>query len=571
MTSSGRLTELKANIYAQEESVAENMNAFFEGKTKYIIFLSFCDGSSRAHVCKGLGNTIASSWKNAHDLMQKKVKALHLVPLWIKADIVTEIKEYSFLAFLDYVSQIKTNYFREGIAFDKLFNIALLEQEVNANAMIFGAKGTYQKQIVWKNLNFYLKNNLGLKYDVREDAIQKIYLFKTAGFFHDGSECHPLNNGWLDNGRRHVEKLEPGIVGAIINKSAHYLSYQVDKTGKFRYGYFPCFDKEIATYNILRHASTTYSMLEAYEIDQDPCVERAARLALDYLISEGIEFVEDAAGQARAFIVERAAGNEIKLGANAAALLALCKYTTVFDDYRYLPLMEKLAEGLAYFQNRQDGSFVHVLNFPDLSLKEQHRIVYYDGEAAFALLRLYGITSDERWLEMVELAFANFIRKGYWQHHDHWLSYCSCELVKYKPDKKYIDFNLQNASGILDFCLSRETTYPTLLELLMATYNMIEQLANDNDGQAALEDFDYGKLVKAIHHRARHQLNGYFFPEVAMYYKAPQNILGSFFIRHHSFRVRIDDIEHNLSGYCSYYRQMLAATTGPHQYGAEGV
>ncbi|MDD4649252.1 MAG: hypothetical protein PHO79_04455, partial [Desulfoplanes sp.] len=179
------------------------------------------------------------------------------------------------------------------------------------------------------------------------------------------------------------------------------------------------------------------------------------------------------------------------------------------------------------------------------------------GEAAFALMRLYDIDKDLRWLNMVESAFEYFIDNEFWRQKDHWLSYCSNELFKHKPEKKYIEFNLKNASGILDFCLTRETTYPTLLELLMATYSMIEKMKRDQYCLELLDSFDQKKLMAAIEHRVEHQLNGLYFPEVAMYYKAPQNILWAFYIRHHSFRSRIDDIEHNISGYCSYLNQIV--------------
>ncbi len=552
-----RLEELKQRIYLHAEAVSDNMKLFFDNKPRYIVFLSFSDGESRAHVCNGSGNSIESSWKNAVNSMNKKVKKLKLQPLWIKADLVKDIKECSFDAFIDYVSSIKTNYFREGIALDEMFNIAFLEQEVNANVFIYDNKVSPQKQISWKNMMAYIKYNLGIKLELDEKSLKRVWLFTTLGFFHDGTECHDLNHGRLNNGRRVIEVIDEKLLRSVIEKSSGFLATQVDESGKFRYGYFPCFNKEIPGYNTLRHASTTYSMIEAFEVTRDEELGRAIIRALEYLAREGIEVVEDEEGITRAFVIERTMDNEIKLGANATAILAFSKYTTVFDDQKYVQLMKQLAEGISYFQNKQDGSYVHVLNFPDLSIKEEFRTVYYNGEAAFALMRLYDIDKDQRWLNMVESAFEYFIDNEFWRQKDHWLSYCSNELFKHRPEKKYIEFNLKNASGILDFCLSRETTYPTLLELLMATYSMIEKMKRDQYGLDLLDSFDQKKLMAAIEHRVEHQLNGLYFPEVAMYYKAPQNILWAFYIRHHSFRSRIDDIEHNISGYCSYLNQIL--------------
>jgi hypothetical protein len=552
-----RLDQLKQRIIGQAEAVTDNMKLYFDGKPRYIVFLSFSDGKSRAYVCNGNGNSIESSFKNAVNNMNKKVKKLNLQPLWVKADLVKDIHEYSWDAFIDYVSGFKTNYFREGVALDEMFNLAFLEQEVNANVFVCDNKESPKKQISWKNIMAHIKYNLGLKMELDENTCKKVWLFTTVGFFHDGTECYDLHHDWLNNGRRVIEVIDEGLLREIIEKSSGYLASQVNDSGKFRYGYFPCFNKEIPGYNTLRHASTTYSMLEAFEITRDEKLGQAIILALDYLINEGIELLKGEDGVTRAFVVERTMDNEIKLGANATAILAFSKYTAVFDDRKYVQLMKQLAEGIGYFQDKQEGSYVHVLNFPDLSIKEKFRTVYYNGEAAFALMRLYDIDKNERWLNMVEAAFEYFIDNEYWHQKDHWLSYCSNELFKHRPEKKYIEFNLKNASGILDFCLTRETTYPTLLELLMATYSMIEKMKTDRYCLDLLDYFEQEKLMAAIEHRAEHQLNGLYFPEVAMYYKAPQNILWAFYIRHHSFRSRIDDIEHNLSGYCSYLNQIV--------------
>ena len=45
------------------------------------------------------------------------------------------------------------------------------------------------------------------------------------------------------------------------------------------------------------------------------------------------------------------------------------------------------------------------------------------------------------------------------------------------------------------------------------------------------------------------QLNGCFYPEYAMYFNHPNEIVYAFFKRTASFKIRIDDVQHHINAY----------------------
>ncbi|CAN0037541.1 unnamed protein product [Ectocarpus sp. 12 AP-2014] len=462
---------------------------------------------------------------------------------------------------LQKTQSVKRNYFRYGIALDTGFKHAFLEQEINANAMLYLGAQEPKAKFNKNNFERYGTQRYGKHFKLPSSHQEQALLFTTQAIFvnHDGSRAllHGYSGGaeGRHTGRRIIEKLDSPQVESLIAQSSQFLARQVNKNGRFIYGLHPCFDREINTYNTLRHTSTTYSMLEAWEVTQSSELKAAIDRSLNYLVNELIQTYTSPDGAHLAYLQDT--NNEVKLGGNAVCLLALVKYTELTNDQQYLPLMEQLALGIQKMQNAETGQFTHVLNADDLSTKEVFRIIYYDGEAAFGLMRLYGLTKDERWINTVEKAFEYFIEKEHWKIHDHWLSYCVNELTLYRPEKRYYQFGIKNVADHLDFVIGRITTFPTLLELMMAAHKMITRLQQSEEHSHLLDELNLNKFYKALDARAHYLLNGFFWPEMAMYFQNPQRIVGSFFIRHHSFRVRIDDVEHYLSGYVAYLKHFL--------------
>lgn len=534
-------------------------------KVPPVLFLSFTDGTERARVMHVTGADFDGVWKAAERELARQTLAGKKVR-FLRVDWVDTIRACTWQQVEGWLAQTKRNYFRYGLALDADFQHPLLEQELNANAVLYAGHQAEQAQFNPGNYRAYTSIRFG-KAQPAPEPRQRVILFTTQGMLLQANSAPQRLNGYADGvpgrdlGRRAVEELDETQVTGLITQSSGFLAEQVNNKGRFVYGIHPCFDRDINTYNTLRHASTTYAMLEAWEVTRDAALKKAIDRSIGYLTGELIRTYTSAGGELLAYLTDQ--NNEIKLGGNAVSLLALVKYTELTDDQRYLPLMEGLALGIRQMQNETTGQVVHVLNADDLSVKEAFRIIYYDGEAAFGLMRLYGLTQDERWLNTVVKAFDYFIEQKHWQVHDHWLSYCVNELTLYRPEERYFRFGIQNVAGHLDFVIERITTFPTLLELMMAAHKMLLRLQQSDEHRHLLKQIDQDKFYRALETRARHLLNGFFFPEVAMFFKNPQRILGSFFIRHHGFRVRIDDVEHYLSGFVAYLQHYLPTPYRP--------
>ncbi|MDR2196216.1 MAG: hypothetical protein LBE50_06525 [Gallionellaceae bacterium] len=537
--------------------------------TPYTLFFSISDGESRARVVTARGATLDEAWQRGVAAIRESVQRRSLDVRWLRIDHVDAIEEMNWAELNKRLTSTKRNYFRFGISLDAAFGNAFLETELNGNAMLY--KGGEIAHCVVNDNNFlrYAKARHGITaLDFADD--KAVWMFSARGLFvGEDLAVHRLAGPGLDMGarasmdkiappddagRRIIEKLTLGDVEHLIHSSSAYLATQVNDEGKFRYGWFPCFNREIDTYNTLRHASSVYAMLEGWEVTRDEATKTGIDRSLAYLANTLIKRVELPSGERAAFLVD--INGEIKLGGNAVSVLAFVKYTQITGDEQYLPLLDELAAGILHMRNPETGMLIHVLNYPALDVKAEFRIIYYAGEAAFSLMRLYELANNERWIDAVERMFGIFIKEDYWKAHDHWLSYATNALTRYRPKPEFFEFGIRNFAGYLNFVIQRITTFPTLLELMMAAEQMVTRLKTEHP--ELLQTVDVEKFYYALEKRAHYLLNGFFWPELAMFYAKPSAIVGSFFIRHHAFRVRIDDVEHYLSGYVAYRKYLLA-------------
>lgn len=506
------------------------------GEAGHAVFLSVCDARTRASVFTGTGGTPDEAWEAASGKAEQAV--LHgLAPVWVKADVVYLSQTVTGEELGRALKGSAQGFFRYGAALDGKFETALLEAEANGAGIYDYEAGRVDRD----RLNGYLKK-AGRR---TVSALPERYtVFQCAGWLcgEDG-QVWELGSSGLGYGGRKVEALDGDCAAGLVRDAGAFLAGQVKEDGSFVYELRPQTGEESGSYNLLRHAGSVWSMICAWRLENSQPLEEAIRRSVDYLLER---VVYDPAG--RAFLYEEQSG-EIKLGGCGLAVIALTEYMDAFGDESCREVCGKLGEGILSLLDQETGVYYHVLN-RDFSRKEESRTVFYDGEATFALCRLYGLTGDGRWLEAAESAAEHFIEADYTQHKDHWVAYAMNELTKYVTDNpRYFAFALQNVQANLEAIRSSKTSYPTYLELLMATFQLYDRMLESG---AAVEGFDQTAFLDTIRLRAEQMRYGYFYPEYAMYMENPGTVLHAFMTRNDGFRVRIDDTQHSIGGYYLY-------------------
>ena len=535
-----KIFQSKADLLKAEVVTDETIEALGDAPVEsvgYVVFFSVCDGSTRANVYNGTGSTLNVAWDNAVKLTLKNIKKDSGEPQWVRVDVVSKSWPVNSLDILNELTDTSSGFDYHGLSFDPEFKTAFPEGWMNGS----GLYDYKEDRVSVEGINYWLSENGKEPLLMLPDNMVE---FESMGWFCDeNNEIYTLCHDGADTGRRMVSALDADYAESIIDKASSFLLDQVKEDGSFIYGIRPQFDKEIDDYNILRHSGTIWSLICRYRMFPDEALKEKIDSTIAYMISQILYDEEGAA------YINEEKDEELKLGANGIAVVTLTEYMDVFGGEKYREVCEALGEGILKQQNA-DGSYWHVL-YIDFSKLEEFRTVYYDGECTFALTRLYSLTGDQKWLNAACKAIDHFIEADYTQYRDHWVAYSLNEVTKYVDRQEYYDFALANATNNYAKILGRWRTYPTNLELLISCFETWQRMV---DKGIDTGDFDVQDLLDAIAARANRQLSGYFYPEQAMYMQNPERILGSFMMRNDKFRVRIDDVQHNIGGYYLYWK-----------------
>ncbi|HZU83559.1 MAG TPA: hypothetical protein VE987_11605 [Polyangiaceae bacterium] len=250
------------------------------------------------------------------------------------------------------------------------------------------------------------------------------------------------------------DAVTPEALLARVRRGADYLLRVMGPSGRYVYLYRPLDDRDDPSYGWLRHAGTTYALLEAYEEFRTPAYLEKAELALSYLSSH---LTRDAAGGGR-YVLDTDDEEQQKVGGAGLSLLAMAEHAAVTarHDGAELETMRDLARFIIK-QQYEDGHFRSNADVEreNGGRKLKREPVYYPGEAVLSLVRLYGIDPQPAYLEAARKGadYVVNVRDAYVsednQEHDHWMSYALGDLYRLTRDEAYLKHAYKIARAIL--------------------------------------------------------------------------------------------------------------------------
>ena len=452
---------------------------------------------------------------------------------YVKIDKIINIKDITSDSLKNIIFKTSKNSFNNGIIFND--SIKLLSEEINANNIL----DYDNKKIDVNNLKKYL---LSKNISINENELNDIKIFETNSYYKnknmDNSVKLNLVNGF------NILSYSDDDLDKQINASANRLLSMQQDNGSFIYGYRVNNGNIIKSYNILRHAGSVYSLIRYYDYSHDSNVKEKIEKSIDYLLKNATKKYNN-----DTVLVYEDTSEEIKLGGNALSLLMLSEYKLVFGDNRYDDVAKKIANGILLFQ-KSDGSLNHVLDL-SFNLKDKYRTSYYDGEAAYGLLKYYEVSKNKKYYNSAKKIIDMFIKKNYTKYGDQWVSYSLNQFLKFNKDNKYIKFALDNYNKdsfdyITDF-------KPIKFELLTITLNTYNYIKNNVPNNAIIDKFDINALNQSIKYNKKILLGYYIDDTYSMYFNNSDKTKNGFFDLRDNFRMRIDDIQHSLTGLINYY------------------
>jgi hypothetical protein len=231
-------------------------------------------------------------------------------------------------------------------------------------------------------------------------------------------------------------RLNEAVAKQAIAEFALHLARGVSADGHYAYLVDATSGLPDASYNWPRHSGATYFLAQAARVTGNPIVTNACKRAAAQL--RDVLFV--GCGSEKCI----ADGDIADLGSSALATLAFTEIDASGIDPGYRPTIRALTSFLRT-QQRPDGEFMH---FYDRTIAKpiDIQVLYYTGEATFALARAHRVTGDEEALAAAKKGLSRlgssweFFGSRYYYGEEHWTCQAAADLVDRSDDRSALDF-----------------------------------------------------------------------------------------------------------------------------------
>jgi hypothetical protein len=241
-----------------------------------------------------------------------------------------------------------------------------------------------------------------------------------------------------------ADTLDEARVRQAAVAMGRYLARGVDDEGRFRYIVDAPTNKTLPGYDWPRHAGATYFVTQIAARTGDAEVRFAALRAGAFLRDHALL----RCGDLRCIGGEGEAVADV--GSTALALLAFVEIARTKLDPGYALVVPELTAFLRG-QQRPDGELMHLYD-RSANRPMDVQLLYYSGEAAFALSRAHALLGDPRDLDAATRALAHlvgpawsFFGSRYYWGEEHW----TCQAM----DDLWDRMPVPARETALDFCL----------------------------------------------------------------------------------------------------------------------
>lgn len=269
---------------------------------------------------------------------------------------------------------------------------------------------------------------------------------------------------------------------AAIDDGVRWLCGQGRFGGRFEYGY-NVHGVPMQRYNVARHAGALYALAQHYERGKTSAVADAFGAGARYLATACIRAVPGHPGKYALWGDPEGSPREAKLGAAGLALAAWCGMDEASAWRPPAEVLSGIGAFIAHLQSAE-GQFVSKYDAVK-GPQRQWESLYYPGEAALGLVRLFSVDDNPDWLDCAENALLYLARKRKASGRcepDHWALLATEALWPYAMQRQalldhaimVVETMLAEAqpSGALSRC-GRSTPTTTRLEGILAVRRLL--------------------------------------------------------------------------------------------------